>query len=65
MEIKEILKANRITQEELANYLGITRTALNISLNHGNQKRSVLNNLKFLVAERRGLRFDIDLMPIN
>lgn len=61
LEIKQILKNNKITQDEFAQYLGLSREGLNKSLNHGKQKKGLVNNLKMMVAEKRGVKLDISL----
>ena len=61
MEIKQILKDNKITQDEFAQYVGLTRVGLNKSLNHGEQKQGLINNLKMMVAEKRGIKLEIKL----
>ena len=61
MDIKQILKNNKITQEELALYVGMTREALNINLNKGEPKKGLVNNVKLLVLEKKGIKFDVDL----
>ena len=61
MNIKEILKANRITQEEFADYLGMTRGGLNLKINRDKPSQSIINNLKFLVAEKRGIKIAVNL----
>ena len=61
MNIKEILKAHKITQEEFAEYLGMTREGLNMKLNRDEPSKSIINNLKFLVAEKRGVKITVDL----
>jgi len=61
MNIKEILKAHKITQEEFAEYLGMTREGLNMKLNRDEPSKSIINNLKFLVAEKRGVKIIVDL----
>ena len=61
MEIKQILKNNSITQDEFAEYLGLDRVSLNKNLNHGKQRKGMINNLKMLVAEKRGIKFEIAL----
>ena len=61
MDIKQTLKDNKITQEEFANYLGIDRVNLNINLNHGKQKQSIIDSLKIFIMEKRGVKIDITL----
>ena len=61
MNIKEILKAHKITQEEFAEYLGMTREGLNMKLNRDEPSQSIINNLKFLIAEKRGVKITVDL----
>jgi len=61
MNIKEILKVHKITQEEFANYLGMTREGLNMKLNRDEPSQSIINNLKFLIAEKRGVKITVDL----
>ena len=61
MDIKQTLKDNKITQEEFANYLGIDRVNLNINLNHGKQKQSIIDSLKIFIMEKRGIKIDITL----
>jgi predicted DNA-binding protein (UPF0251 family) len=63
--IKDILKYNDIDQKEFAEYLGISRVGLNKNLNHSKQKRGLINNLKFLIAEKRGFKIDVDLSIPN
>ena len=61
MDIKQTLKDNKITQEEFAKYLGIDRVNLNINLNHGKQKQSIIDSLKIFIMEKRGIKIDITL----
>lgn len=61
MNIKEILKANKITQEEFADHIGMTREGLNLNLNKGNQKKMMIDSLKLLVSEKRGVKIDVKL----
>jgi predicted XRE-type DNA-binding protein len=61
IEVKEVLSKNNITQQEFSDYLGITRVALNKSLNHSKQKRGLINNLKMFIAEKRGLKINVEL----
>jgi transcriptional regulator with XRE-family HTH domain len=61
MNVKEILKSNGITQEEFANYIGIDRVSLNKNLNNSTQKKGMINNLKMIVAEKRGIKIEIAL----
>jgi len=61
MNIKEILKQHKITQEEFAEYLGMTREGLNMKLNRDEPSQSIINNLKFLIAEKRGVKITVDL----
>ena len=61
MDIKQTLKDNKITQEEFALYLGLTRENFNIYLNHGKQKQSIIDSLKIFIMEKRGIKIDITL----
>jgi len=61
MNIKQILKDNNITQDEFAEYLGVTREGLNKNLNHCEPSKSMIDSLKLLVARKRGVTFDINL----
>ena len=61
MDIKEILKQHKITQQYFADYLGMTREGLNMKLNREEPSQSIINSLKFLVAEKRGVKIDVDL----
>lgn len=61
INVKDALSKNGITQKKFAEYLGISREGLNKSLNHAKQKKSLVNNLMFLVAEERGLKIQVDL----
>jgi len=61
ININEILKKNNITQKEFAEYLGMTREALNTNINHGKQRNGMINNLKLFVAKKRGIIFDIEI----
>lgn len=57
MNIKQILKDNGISQEEYASRIGLSRTAINLSLNgEGKQRRSDLDTLKLMIAEKRGVK---------
>jgi DNA-binding transcriptional regulator YiaG len=62
MNIKEILKANKITQEEFAKYIGMTREGLNMKLNRECEiEKPILDSLKLLIMEKRGLKIEINL----
>ena len=62
MNIKQILKENKITQEEFAVYIGMTREGLNMKLNReGDVEKPIIDSLKLLVMEKRGLTIDIKL----
>jgi len=61
MDIKEILKQHKITQQSFAEYLGMTREGLNMKLNREEPSQSIINSLKFLVAEKRGVKIEVDL----
>ena len=62
MNIKQILKENKITQEEFAVYIGMTREGLNMKLNReGEIEKPIIDSLKLLVMEKRGLTIDIKL----
>lgn len=61
MDIKQILKDNSITQDEFADYVGLSRVGLNKNLNHGTQSKSLKNNLKMMIAEKRGIVIDVNL----
>ena len=65
MNIKETLKANNITQEEFASYLGMTREGFNMNLNKGKQKKSMEDSLKLFLAEKRGFSFKLEEDKIN
>jgi DNA-binding Xre family transcriptional regulator len=59
MDFKEKLTSNNITQQEFADYIGIDRVSLNKNLNQGKQKKGMINNLKMIIAEKRGVKLDI------
>lgn len=61
MEFKKALKANKITQEAFASRIGMTRIGLNNKINKGNIGTSLLDSLKMMIAEKRGLTIDIKL----
>lgn len=61
MQIKELLDKNKITQEDFAKYLGMSRVGLNKKINHGKPKQYILDSLKMYVARKRGIKFDISL----
>lgn len=60
MDIKSILKKEGITQDEFASHLGQTRVGVNKSLKQEPSKERI-HSLKILVAQKRGVAFDIDL----
>mgnify|MGYP003660086928 CR=1 FL=1 len=53
LEIKQILKDNKITQEEFAQYVGLSRVGLNKNLNHGQQKEGLIKNLNQMIEEKK------------
>lgn len=61
MDIKAILKQHKITQQDFANYLGLTREGLNMKINRGEPSQSIVDSLKFIVAEKRGFKIDVNL----
>ena len=62
MNIKQILKENKITQEEFAVYIGMTREGLNMKLNReGEIEKPIIDSLKLLVMEKRKLTIDVKL----
>ena len=62
MNIKQVLKENKITQEEFAKYIGMTREGLNIKLNRESEiKKPIIHSLKLMVMEKRGLKIDLKL----
>jgi transcriptional regulator with XRE-family HTH domain len=62
IKVKEILKKNNSTQEDFANYLGLDRVSLNKNINHAKKTRqSMIDSLKMFIAQKRGIRFEIDL----
>lgn len=62
MNIKQILKDNKITQEEFANYIGMTREGLNMKLNRDSKiDKPIIDSLKLMVMEKRGLKINIDI----
>ena len=61
VNVKEVLKSNHITQSEFAEFIGLDRVSLNKNLNNRTQKKGMINNLKMIVAEKRGLKIEIEL----
>jgi transcriptional regulator with XRE-family HTH domain len=62
INVKEKLIEHKITQKEFAEFIGISRIALNKSLNNSkNPKKGLINNLKMLVAEKKGQKLEIEL----
>lgn len=53
MNIKEILKSNDITQQEFADYMGYTRQSLSGTLRDGKERKSLINNLKLIILEKK------------
>ena len=60
MDIKQTLKDNKITQEEFADHIDLSRTALNLNLNGGEQKKPMIDCLNLLLAEKKGVTINID-----
>ena len=59
MEIKQILKDNKITQDEFASYIDMSRAGLNKTINNNRKTKLLLNSLKVLLAEKQGVEFNI------
>jgi len=59
MDIKAILKSNDITQQEFADYMGYTRQSLSGTLKEGKERKSLINSLKLILLEKRGVSIDL------
>ena len=59
MDIKEVLKTNKITQQDFADYMGYTRQSLSGTFREGKERKSLINNLKLATAEKNGISIDI------
>jgi transcriptional regulator with XRE-family HTH domain len=59
MDIKEVLKTNKITQQEFADFMGYSRQSLSGTLRDGKERKSLINNLKLILLEKRGVSIDL------
>ena len=59
MDIKEVLKANKISQQEFADFMGYTRQSLHYTLTNNKERKSLMNNLKLILLEKRGVSIDL------
>lgn len=59
MDIKEVLKINKITQQEFADFMGYSRQSLSGTLRDGKERKSLINNLKLILLEKRGVSIDL------
>lgn len=65
MNVKKILKQNNTDQKEFAAFLDLTTVGLckKIQRNREEMNPSFLKLIKYFIAEKRGLKIDIDLNP--
>jgi transcriptional regulator with XRE-family HTH domain len=59
MDIKEVVKTNKITQQEFADFMGYSRQSLSGTLRDGKERKSLINNLKLILLEKRGVSIDL------
>lgn len=62
MDIKKILKQNKITQQELADRCGISRQAMNTKLNSSQPPICFIDVLTVMILERRGVKLDTNYL---